>query len=70
MTVLCNAATCIHNSRNNSGFDKGSTIAICSLEIISLRNVEREDYKDDVMDCESYARGVAIKDGSKNQNDC
>ena len=50
MTVLCNAITCQHNS------EKGDRTAYgkCLLKLIILMNVEKEDYKKDIMDCQLY----------------
>jgi len=62
MMVMCTAVTCKHNSlylcfKHLDEFGEKPILGKCNLEIIVLRDVEREDYKDDVMACALYKRG-------------
>ena len=53
MTVLCEAVTCKHNNE----FGEKAILGTCSLEVIVLKDVEREDFADDFMACALYKRG-------------
>ena len=56
MTVLCEAVTCKHNNE----FGEKAILGTCSLEVIVLKDVEREDFADDFMACQLYMRGSAV----------
>lgn len=52
MTVMCSAVTCEFNSKRNKEFEN-----TCTLEVVVLQDMEREDYADDFMACALYKRG-------------
>lgn len=64
MTVMCPAITCKFNSKHNSKQLENT----CTLEVVVLQDMEREDYADDFMACALYKRGD--RENAKENREC